>query len=125
MIFIKKYVRIHATNIIWGAIKMIGLGSWACSVNSMFFSGEVKFKVFDDNGKYGFEIDIPGITVPDINVIEVVEEDDTINATVQTSILEGKDINLFVEFDGDTFDGYLKIPFIGKVKFKDGHKIAE
>ncbi len=104
---------------------MIGIGSWACSVNSMFFSGEVKFKVFDDNGKYGFEIDIPGITVPDIDVIEVIEEDDTINATVQTSLLEGKNINLFAEFDGDTFDGYLKIPFIGKIKFKDGHKIEE
>lgn len=104
---------------------MIGLGSWACSVNSMFFSGEVKFKVFDDNGKYGFEINIPGITVPDIDVKEVVEEDNTISATVQTSILADKDINLFVEFEDDTFDGYLKIPFIGKIKFKDGHRIEE
>lgn len=104
---------------------MIGLGSWACSVNSMFFSGEVKFKIFDDNGKYGFEINIPGVTVPDIDVKEVIEEDNTINATVQTSILAGKDINLFAEFDGDTFDGYLKIPFIGKIKFKDGRKIEE
>lgn len=104
---------------------MIGLGSWVCSVNSMFFSGEVKFKVFDDNGKYGFEIDIPGISVPDIDVKEVIEEDNTISATVQTSILAGKDINLFVEFEDDTFEGYLKIPFIGKVKFKDGHKIEE
>ena len=56
---------------------------------------------------------------------EVIEEDNTINATVQTSILAGKDINLFAEFDGDTFDGYLKIPFIGKIKFKDGRKIEE
>lgn len=104
---------------------MIGLGSWACSVNSMFFSGEVKFKVFDDNGKYGFEINIPGITVPDIDVKEVVEEDNTISATVQTSILADKDINLFVEFEDDTFDGYLKISFIGKIKFKDGHRIEE
>ena len=104
---------------------MIGLGSWACNVNSVFFSGDVKFKVFDDNGKYGFEIDIPGVTVPDIDVKEVVEEDNTINATVQTSILAGKDINLFVEFEDDTFEGYLKIPFIGKVKFKNGRKIEE
>ncbi len=104
---------------------MIGLGHWACNVNSMFFSGEVKFKVFDNNGKYGFEIDIPGVTVPDIDVKEVVEEDNTINATVETSILAGKEINLFVEFEDDTFEGYLKIPFIGKVKFKDGHRVEE
>ena len=38
---------------------MIGLGKWACNVNTMFFSGEVKIKVFDNNGEYGFELDIP------------------------------------------------------------------
>jgi len=104
---------------------MIGLGKWACNVNTMFFSGEVKIKVFDNNGSYGFELDIPGITVPDITIKEIKEEDDTIYAVTQTSLLPGKDIELTITFDGDTFDGFLKIPFVGKVKFKDGHRIAE
>ena len=30
-----------------GDFKMIGLGNWACNVNTMFFTGEVKFKIFD------------------------------------------------------------------------------
>lgn len=102
---------------------MVGLGHWACSVNSMFFSGEVKLNVFDDNGKYGFDIDIPGFKVPDIDVKEIIEEDNTISATVQTSVLEGKDVNLFIEFDGDSFEGYIKIPFIGKIKLKNGCRI--
>lgn len=102
---------------------MVGLGRWACSVNSMFFSGEVKLNVFDDNGKYGFDIDIPGFKVPDIDVKEIIEEDNTISATVQTSVLEGKDVNLFIEFDGDSFEGYIKIPFIGKIKLKNGCRI--
>ncbi len=104
---------------------MIGLGKWACSVNTMFFSGEVKFTVFDNNGEYGFELDIPGIQIPDITIKSVEEDDDTINAVVQTSLLPGKDIELNASFDDDEFDGFLKIPFIGKVKFKDGHRIAE
>ncbi len=104
---------------------MIGLGKWACSVNTMIFSGDVKFEIFDDNGKYGFNIDMPGVKVPDITVKEVEEDDDTITATVATSLLEGKDITLFVAIDGDTFDGYLKIPFFGKVKLKNGHRITE
>lgn len=104
---------------------MIGLGTWACNVNTMFFSGEAKIKVFDDNGKYGFELDVPGVTVPDIEIKKIEEDDDTINAVVQTSLLPGKDIELTVTFDGDEFDGFVKIPFLGKVKFKDGHRVAE
>lgn len=104
---------------------MIGLGKWACSVNTMFFSGEVKINIFDNNGTYGFELDIPGIQVPDITVKSVEEDDDTVNAVVQTSLLPGKDIEMTVTFDGDEFDGFLKIPFIGKVKFKDGHRVEE
>ncbi len=104
---------------------MIGLGKWACNVNTMFFSGEVKLKVFDNNGSYGFELDLPGVDVPDVDIKEVVEDGDTINAVVGTSLLPDKDINLSVTFDGDEFDGFVKIPFIGKVKFKDGHRIEE
>lgn len=104
---------------------MIGLGKWACSVNTMFFSGEVKLTVFDNNGAYGFELDLPGVDVPDVEIKEVTEDGDTVNALVGTSLLPGKDINLSVTFSGDTFDGFVKIPFIGKVKFKDGHRIEE
>lgn len=104
---------------------MIGLGKWACNVNTMFFSGEVKINVFDSNGEYGFEVDIPGVDVPDIEIKSIEEDDDSIFAVVRTSVLPGKDIELSIDFDGDEFDGFMKIPFIGKVKFKDGHRIEE
>ena len=102
---------------------MIGLGKWICTVNTMFYSGDVKFEIFDDNGEYGFNLDMPGMKIPDITVKKVEEDDDTITATVETSLLEGKDITLVVTIDGDTFDGYLKVPFFGKVKLKNGHRI--
>ena len=104
---------------------MIGLGKWACTVNTMFFSGEVKIKVFDDNGKYGFELDLPDVDIPDFDFKSIEEDDDSITAVVQTSLLPGKDIEFYIEFDGDEFDGYVKIPILGKVKFKDGHRIIE
>ena len=103
---------------------MIGLGTWACNVNTMFFSGEAKIKIFDNNGCYGFELEVPGVTVPDITIKSVEEDDDTITAVVQTSLLPEKDIDLTVTFDGDEFDGFVKIPFLGKVKFKDGHRVV-
>lgn len=103
---------------------MIGLGKWACSVNTMIFSGDVEFEIFDNNGEYGFNLDVPGMKIPDFKVKEVEEDDDTITATIETSLLEGKDITLVVTIDDDTFDGYLKVPFFGKVKLKNGRKIG-
>ena len=37
---------------------MIGLGKWACSVDTMFFSGDVVLNVVDKNGEYDFEIEL-------------------------------------------------------------------
>ena len=54
---------------------------------------------------------------------EIIARND-IDAVVQTSLLPGKDINLSVSIDGDDITGFLKIPFVGKVKLKDGHRIA-
>lgn len=104
---------------------MIGLGKWGCKVDTMFFKGDAAITLFDDNGSYGFELDVPGVDIPDITVKQVTEEGgDTLNAVVQTSLLPGKDIEMTATFDGDDFTGIIKIPFIGKVKLKDGHRIA-
>lgn len=103
---------------------MIGIGTWQCSVDTMFFSGTAEIRVFDKNGEYGFELKVPGVDIPNIDVKEVQEEGNTINAVATTDMLPGKDINISLEFDNDTFTGFLKVPFLGKIKIKDGKKIA-
>ena len=80
---------------------MTGLGKWICSVNTIFFSGDVKFEIFDNDGEYGFRIEIPDIKAPEIIVKDVEEDDDTITVTAETSLLPGKDVVLFLEFDED------------------------
>lgn len=104
---------------------MIGLGKWACSVNSMFFSGEVKFTISDNDGEYDFEIEIPGVDLPDFTLNSVEEDGETLTILAGTSLLPGKEAEVVINFDEDTFDGFIKVPFVGKVKFKDGHKIEE
>ncbi|MBR2869164.1 MAG: hypothetical protein IKB88_08925 [Clostridia bacterium] len=103
---------------------MIGLGRWACSVNTMFYSGDVDFEIFDNNGKYGFKLNVPDVNVPDVTVKSVEEDDDTITATIETGVFPGKDITLVVTLDDDTFDGYVKVPMFGKIKLKNGRKIS-
>lgn len=78
---------------------MTGLGKWICSVNTIFFSGDVKFEISDKDGE--------------------------ITVTAQTSLLPGKDVVLFLEFDDDdTCEGYVKVPMVGKIKLRNGKKIG-
>lgn len=104
---------------------MLGLGKWSFEVNTMFFSGEITVRVFDDSGKYGFELEKPNIEVPDISVKEIRESGNSVFASVQTSLLPGATVELNVVFDGDKFDGFVKIPVLGKVKLKNGRRIAQ
>ena len=104
---------------------MIGIGTWMCHVDTMLFKGDAKIKIFDNGGQYGFDLDVKDIDLPDIAVKDIVEDGDTLTATAITSMLPGKEIPITLTFDGDTVDGSLKVPFVGKVKLKNGRKIAD
>lgn len=103
---------------------MIGLGKWCCHVDTMFFAGDVELTVKDKNGEYDFEIVLPGIDVPEYQIKSIEEDGNNIRAVVNVPMI-GKDADLNVTFEDDTFSGFLKIPFLGKVKFKDGYKVTE
>ena len=103
---------------------MVGIGTWSCRVDTMFFSGSGTIKVFDDNGKYGFNLDIPGVKVPDIEIKSVEENGNAVHAVVTSSVMPNKEMEIDVEFSDDTFTGFIKVPILGKVKLKDGKRIA-
>lgn len=103
---------------------MIGIGKWKFSVKTFIYSGEVTADIFDNGGKYGYKLEVPGVAVPEIKVKEVKEEGNTVDVTFSTPVLPGKDILIHAEFSGDTFTGYAKIPLFGKIKLSDGHLIA-
>ncbi|NLX93186.1 MAG: hypothetical protein GXZ02_04875 [Clostridiales bacterium] len=101
---------------------MIGLGKWICHVDTMFFRGDARIRLFDDNGKYGFELTLPDMDIPEVVIKDVTEDGNTLKAIANIDLLPGKDIDVTLTFDGDTFEGLLKVPFIGKIKLKDGKR---
>lgn len=103
---------------------MIGLGTWSCNVDTMFYKGEVTIKIFDNNGEYDFELDIPDMDIPEITVKDVTEDGNTLTAVANVSLLKDKDIPISLTFENDVLNGFLKVPFIGKIKLKEGKKIA-
>ena len=56
-------------------------------------------------------------------VDEYEADDDTLDAKATVAILPGKEIDVHLTIDDDGCNGYLKIPFVGKIKIKDAVRI--
>ncbi len=101
---------------------MVGLGKWVCTVDSMLFRGEVTVNILEKNGEYDFELELPGVDIPEYTIKSIEVTDDSLSAVVSIAML-GKDAQLDIDFDEDSFTGILKLPLIGKIRLKDGHRV--
>ena len=102
---------------------MIGLGIWEFQVDTMFYKGKAILTITHD-GAYAIKVELPDMTSLVIAVADITEDGDTLNGTATTDMLKGKDIPCSVTFDGDEAEGVMKVPFIGKLKLKNGKKIG-
>lgn len=104
---------------------MIGLGKWGCDINSLFYSGKVVINITDNNGLYRFDLTLDGFDVPEYEVVDVQEEGtDTLKIRVLVPMI-AKEVDMTVTFTDSSFSGVAKIPFLGKVRFKDGYRIKD
>ncbi len=106
---------------------MIGLGTWEFSVDTMFYKGEASIKIFDNDGEYGFTLVLPNHDqdVPEFEVSNIEVNDNTLTADITADLLKGKIIPISITFDGDRANGFAKIPFLGKLKLKDGKRVGD
>lgn len=103
---------------------MIGIGKWACSVDTMMFRAEAVVTISDNGGEYAFDIDAKGINVPEYKVYNIEENGNTLSAVVSSPMLPGKEVPVCMTFEGDTVSGYVRVPVLGKVKLKNGKRIG-
>lgn len=101
---------------------MIGIGKWESSINTMFFRGTGRVTISDNNGQYGFKLEIIGENVPKFTVSDVVEDGNTLRAVAESDMFKGKKIPITATFDGDTVVGTVKLPLLGNIKLL-GHKV--
>ena len=103
---------------------MIGIGKYKVNIDHMFFKGEAVFEIDFKNNNYELEIEIDDADFDmDVTITEFEEDDDTLDAKATVAILPGKEIDVHLTFDDDGCNGYLKIPFVGKIKIKDAVRI--
>ena len=106
---------------------MLGLGTWQFSVDTMFYRGDAKVIIGEQDGAYTVDVDIPVMDdMPDFSFNSLEADGNTITgtATIDLDMMRGKEIPFSVTFDGDTASGFLKIPFMGKITLKDGKRVA-
>ena len=106
---------------------MIGLGKWQAEINNIIFKGSAVFTIADDNGNYKIDLELPGedLGVSDINIQNIQEDGDTLTGEATVDIIPGgKACEISLTFTDDLCNGFLKVPFIGKIKVKDAKKIG-
>ena len=104
---------------------MIGLGNWGVSIDTMMFRGDAVLTIADKNGTYDFSVKVEKIEkMPPYTIDSVTEEgDNTLVLVISTPMMNGKQITANLTFDGDTLTGFAKVPLLGKIKFKNGHRV--
>lgn len=97
---------------------------YKAKINNMFFKGDAVFGITYNDGKYGMDIDLEGaeFDMP-VEITEVIEDSDIFIAKATSSLLPERVIDITLTFEDDKCNGFLKIPFIGKVKIKDAVKL--
>ena len=105
---------------------MLGIGKYRAQINNMFFKGEAIFELIDNGGKYDLKVELEDkdIDMPEIDITDTSVEDNTLIAKATSPAFPGKEVDVSLTFEGDKCNGFLKIPFVGKVKIKDAVKIG-
>ena len=104
---------------------MIGLGVWTGEIDTSILSGSATVEISDNNGEYDFSITVPSLKkLPNFRVYDIVENGNQLSGKAEIDLMGKMIVDVCVEITGDTFTGYFKVPFIGKIEIKNGRKIA-
>ena len=103
---------------------MLGLGKWKFQLDTMFYRGSAVLTVGEKDGEYDIGIDLVDMNIPEFSYENLQAEGNTVTGVAHTDLLKGKDIPFSLTFEDGKANGFLKVPFMGKIKLKDGENIA-
>ncbi len=104
---------------------MIGLGKWTGEIDTSILSGSATVEIKNNNGEYDFSVTVPSLKkLPNFRVFDIKEEGNQLSGKAEIDLMGKMIVDVCVEITGDTFTGYFKVPFIGKIEIKNGRKIG-
>lgn len=103
---------------------MIGLGKWTGEIHTSIISGNAIVEITDKNGEYDFNVTVPSLKkLPNFTVYDIKEKGNQLSGKAEIDLMGKMKVDVCVEINGDTFTGYIKVPFLGKIEIKNGRKI--
>ena len=104
---------------------MIGLGKWTGEIETSLISGSAIVEICDNNGEYDFSVTVPSLKkLPNFKVYDIVEDGNRLSGKAEIELMGKMTVDISVEINGDSFTGYLQVPFLGKIEIKNGKKIG-
>lgn len=104
---------------------MIGLGKWSGEIDTSLLSGSATVEISDNNGEYDFSVSVPSLKkLPNFRVFDIKENGNQLSGKAEIDLMGKMIVDVCVEINGDTFTGYFKVPFMGKIEIKNGRKIG-
>ncbi len=104
---------------------MIGLGKWSGEIDTSLLSGSATVEISDNNGDYDFSVSVPSLKkLPKFRVFDIKEDGNRLSGKAEIELMGKMIVDVCVEINGDTFTGYFKVPFMGKIEIKNGKKIG-
>lgn len=103
---------------------MIGLGKWTGEIHTSIISGSAIVEITDNNGEYDFNVTVPSLKkLPNFTVYDIKENGNQLSGKAEIDLMGKMIVDVSVEINGDTFTGYIKVPFFGKIEIKNGRRI--
>ena len=104
---------------------MIGLGKWSGEIDTSLLRGSATVEIIDNTGDYDFSVSVPSLKkLPNFRVFDIKEEGNQLSGKAEIDLMGKMIVDVCVEINGDTFTGYIKVPFMGKIEIKNGKKIG-
>ena len=104
---------------------VIGLGKWTGDIETSVISGNAIVEITDNNGEYDFSVTVPSLKkLPNFRVYDIKENGNQLSGKAEIDLMGKMKVDVCVEIHGDTFTGYIKVPFFGKIEIKSGRKIG-
>lgn len=104
---------------------MLGYGNWLAKIDTMFYTGDALLKISGTADDYQVELELPGNSadIPDFRIFDVSAEGDTLICKAEVSAIPGKYADISLTFEDDTCNGFIKVPFLGKIRIKDAKRV--
>ena len=103
---------------------MLGLGKWKLAVKTRFYSGDAFMIIGEKDGGYDIRVELASGKKPDFRFSNLRAEGNTLTGYAQHSLLQGEMIPFSATFEDDTVTGFLDVPFVGMIRFKDGVRVG-